>query len=129
MDGPITAGQVKEKSLFQDSDGNAVPAKTMCHNCSKLKIFLGALAFSFFAKGFSGSYMKSMSSQIERRFEISSSIFGIIDGSFEIGNLMVMVLVSYLGPRVHRPKIIAVGCLIMSVGAFVSVMPQFLTGR
>jgi len=26
-----------------------------------------------------------MSSQIERRFEISSSIVGIIDGSFEIG--------------------------------------------
>ncbi|NWW40905.1 SO1C1 protein, partial [Panurus biarmicus] len=93
------------------------------------QIFLGALAFSFFAKGLSGSYMKSMSSQIERRFEISSSIVGIIDGSFEIGNLMVMVLVSYLGPRVHRPKIIAVGCLIMSVGAFLSVMPQFLMGR
>lgn len=49
------------------------------------QIFLGALSFSFFAKGFSGSYMKSMSSQIERRFEISSSIVGIIDGSFEIG--------------------------------------------
>uniref|UniRef100_A0A8C0BMJ8 Solute carrier organic anion transporter family member n=1 Tax=Buteo japonicus TaxID=224669 RepID=A0A8C0BMJ8_9AVES len=92
-------------------------------------IFLGALAFSFFAKGLSGSYMKSMSSQIERRFEISSSIVGIIDGSFEIGNLMVMVLVSYLGPRVHRPKVIAVGCLIMSLGAFLSVMPQFLMGR
>uniref|UniRef100_A0A663MVC9 Solute carrier organic anion transporter family member n=2 Tax=Athene cunicularia TaxID=194338 RepID=A0A663MVC9_ATHCN len=73
--------------------------------------------------------MKSMSSQIERRFEISSSIVGIIDGSFEIGNLMVMVLVSYLGPRVHRPKVIAVGCLIMSLGAFLSVMPQFLMGR
>ncbi|EMP25015.1 Solute carrier organic anion transporter family member 1C1 [Chelonia mydas] len=29
--------------------------------------------------------MKSMSSQIERRFEISSSVVGIIDGSFEIG--------------------------------------------
>uniref|UniRef100_A0A803WDI8 Solute carrier organic anion transporter family member n=1 Tax=Ficedula albicollis TaxID=59894 RepID=A0A803WDI8_FICAL len=129
MDRPVTAGQLKEKSLFQDSDGSAVPARTVCHNCSKLKIFLGALAFSFFAKGFSGSYMKSMSSQIERRFEISSSIVGIIDGSFEIGNLMVMVLVSYLGPRVHRPKIIAVGCLIMSVGAFLSVMPQFLMGR
>ncbi|KFQ22517.1 Solute carrier organic anion transporter family member 1C1, partial [Merops nubicus] len=94
-----------------------------------LQIFLAALAFSFFAKGFSGSYMKSMSSQIERRFEISSSIVGIIDGSFEIGNLMVMVLVSYLGPRVHRPKVIAVGCLVMSVGAFLSVMPQFLMGR
>ncbi|XP_025948475.1 solute carrier organic anion transporter family member 1C1-like isoform X1 [Dromaius novaehollandiae] len=129
MDGRITTGQLKDKAPFQDKNGRAVLAKQMCHNCSKLKIFLGALAFSFFAKGFSGSYMKSMSSQIERRFEISSSIVGIIDGSFEIGNLMVMVLVSYLGPKVHRPKVIAVGCLIMSLGAFLSVMPQFLMGR
>ncbi|XP_071671740.1 solute carrier organic anion transporter family member 1C1-like isoform X3 [Patagioenas fasciata] len=129
MDRSVTAGQLKDKSLFQDTDDSAVPVKSVCHNCSKLKIFLGALAFSFFAKGFSGSYMKSMSSQIERRFEISSSIFGIIDGSFEIGNLMVMVLVSYLGPRVHRPKVIGVGCLIMSLGAFLSVIPQFLMGR
>ncbi|XP_064887032.1 solute carrier organic anion transporter family member 1C1 isoform X2 [Columba livia] len=129
MDRSVTAGQLKDKSLFQDTDDSAVPVKGVCHSCSKLKIFLGALAFSFFAKGFSGSYMKSMSSQIERRFEISSSIFGIIDGSFEIGNLMVMVLVSYLGPRVHRPKVIGVGCLIMSLGAFLSVIPQFLMGR
>ncbi|OXB70463.1 UNVERIFIED_CONTAM: hypothetical protein H355_009899 [Colinus virginianus] len=129
MDKIITTGKFKDKPPYQDSNSTVVPAKFMCHNCSKLKIFLGALAFSFFAKGFSGSYMKSMSSQIERRFEISSSIVGIIDGSFELGNLMVMVLVSYLGPRVHRPKVIAVGCLIMSLGAFLSVMPQFLMGR
>ncbi|XP_032301913.1 solute carrier organic anion transporter family member 1C1-like isoform X2 [Coturnix japonica] len=129
MDKIITTGKLQDKPPFQDSNSAEVPAKVMCRNCSKLKIFLGALAFSFFAKGFSGSYMKSMSSQIERRFEISSSIFGIIDGSFELGNLMVMVLVSYLGPRVHRPRVIAVGCLIMSLGAFLSVMPQFLMGR
>ncbi|XP_071898584.1 solute carrier organic anion transporter family member 1C1 isoform X2 [Anas platyrhynchos] len=105
MDKTITTGKFKDRPPLQDSNGSMVPAKGGCHNCSKLKIFLGALAFSFFAKGLSGSYMKSMSSQIERRFEISSSIVGIIDGSFELGNLMVMILVSYLGPRVHRPKL------------------------
>uniref|UniRef100_A0A8D2LG79 Solute carrier organic anion transporter family member n=1 Tax=Varanus komodoensis TaxID=61221 RepID=A0A8D2LG79_VARKO len=78
-----------------------------------------ALAFSFFAKGFAGSYMKSMYTQIERRFEISSSLVGLIDGSFEIGNLLVIILVSYLGPKVHRPKVIAAGCLVMSLGSFV----------
>lgn len=56
-------------------------------------------------------------------------IFVLALSPVDAGNLMVMVLVSYLGPRVHRPKIIAVGCLIMSVGAFLSVMPQFLMGR
>uniref|UniRef100_A0ACB8FNM1 Uncharacterized protein n=1 Tax=Sphaerodactylus townsendi TaxID=933632 RepID=A0ACB8FNM1_9SAUR len=96
---------------------------------SKLKIFLGALAFSFFAKGFTGSYTKSMVTQIERRFEISSSINGLIDGSFEIGNLVVLILVSYLGSRIHRPKAIAIGCLIMAIGAFIAVTPHFIMGR
>ncbi|XP_042325917.1 solute carrier organic anion transporter family member 1C1-like isoform X2 [Sceloporus undulatus] len=73
--------------------------------------------------------MKSMMTQIERRFEISSSVTGLIDGSFEIGNLFVLVLVSYLGPKVHRPKVIAVGCFIMSIGAFLSVIPHFIMGR
>uniref|UniRef100_A0A8D2Q5T9 Solute carrier organic anion transporter family member n=1 Tax=Varanus komodoensis TaxID=61221 RepID=A0A8D2Q5T9_VARKO len=93
------------------------------------KIFLAALAFSFFAKGFAGSYMKSMYTQIERRFEISSSLVGLIDGSFEIGNLLVIILVSYLGPKVHRPKVIAAGCLVMSLGSFVMVVPHFIMGR
>uniref|UniRef100_A0A8D2LFU4 Major facilitator superfamily (MFS) profile domain-containing protein n=1 Tax=Varanus komodoensis TaxID=61221 RepID=A0A8D2LFU4_VARKO len=91
-------------------------------------IFLAALAFSFFAKGFAGSYMKSMYTQIERRFEISSSLVGLIDGSFEIGNLLVIILVSYLGPKVHRPKVIAAGCLVMSLGSFVMVVPHFIMG-
>ncbi|KAJ7329234.1 hypothetical protein JRQ81_015408, partial [Phrynocephalus forsythii] len=93
------------------------------------EIFLIALAFSYFAKGFSGSYMKSMMTQIERRFEISSSVTGLIDGSFELGNLLVMILVSYLGPKIHRPKVIGIGCIIMSIGAFVSVVPHFIMGR
>uniref|UniRef100_A0A8D0BRP7 Solute carrier organic anion transporter family member n=1 Tax=Salvator merianae TaxID=96440 RepID=A0A8D0BRP7_SALMN len=97
--------------------------------CLKFKIFLGALAFSFFAKGFSGSYMKSVMIQIERRFEIPSFIVGLIDGSFELGNLLVLVIVSYLGSKVNRPRVIAVGCLIMSIGSFTSALSHFIMGR
>lgn len=39
MDRPIAAGQLKEKPVFQDSDGSAVSAKPVCHNCSKLKVW------------------------------------------------------------------------------------------
>nr|XP_005296647.1 solute carrier organic anion transporter family member 1C1-like isoform X1 [Chrysemys picta bellii] len=129
METRMIPDQSKDNPPFLDRSIGPLPVKRMYPYFSKLKIFLGALAFSFFAKGFSGSYMKSMSTQIERRFEISSSVVGIIDGSFEIGNLMVMILVSYLGSKVHRPKVIAAGCLIMSFGTFLSVMPHFLMGR
>ncbi|KAL8222288.1 UNVERIFIED_CONTAM: Solute carrier organic anion transporter member 1C1 [Gekko kuhli] len=96
---------------------------------SATEIFLGALSFVYFAKALSGSYLKSTITQIERRFDIPSSLVGLIDGSFEIGNLLIIIFVSYFGAKLHRPKIIGAGCLIMSLGTFIIAMPQFFMGQ
>ncbi|XP_041650459.1 solute carrier organic anion transporter family member 1C1-like isoform X1 [Cheilinus undulatus] len=101
--------------------------KNSCH--PNLKMFLAALSFAYFAKALSGSYMKSTITQLERRFEIPSYLIGIIDGSFEIGNLLVIAFVSYFGAKLHRPKIIAIGCVLMSFGTFLIAMPHFIIGR
>ncbi|KAM5172162.1 solute carrier organic anion transporter family member 1C1-like [Mantella aurantiaca] len=107
---------------------NVPPAnqKRLC--CGSLKMFLTALCFTYFAKAFSGSYMKSSITQIERRFDISSSTVGMVDGSFEIGNLLVIAFISYFGAKLHRPRIIAAGCIVMSLGSFLTVMPHFFMG-
>lgn len=55
MDRPITAGQLKDKSLFQDSDGSTIPAKSVCHICSKLKVWSGALNTYFLCNTENGS--------------------------------------------------------------------------
>ncbi|XP_057183923.1 solute carrier organic anion transporter family member 1C1-like [Triplophysa rosa] len=96
--------------------------------CSKLKMFLVAMSCVFFAKAFQGSYMKSSITQIERRFDIPSSLIGVIDGSFELGNLLVIAFVSYFGARLHRPRLIGIGCLIMAVASFITAMPHFFQG-
>ncbi|XP_051238779.1 solute carrier organic anion transporter family member 1C1-like isoform X1 [Dicentrarchus labrax] len=101
--------------------------KNSCH--PNLKMFLAALSFAYFAKALSGSYMKSTITQLERRFDIPSYLIGIIDGSFEIGNLLVIAFVSYFGAKLHRPKIIAIGCILMSFGTFLIAMPHFIIGR
>ncbi|XP_036036608.1 solute carrier organic anion transporter family member 1C1 isoform X5 [Onychomys torridus] len=93
--------------------------------CGELKVFLGALSFVYFAKALAEGYLKSTITQIERRFDISSSLVGIIDGSFEIGNLLVITFVSYFGAKLHRPKIIGAGCLVMGVGTMLITAPQF----
>uniref|UniRef100_A0A8C3YMM3 Solute carrier organic anion transporter family member n=1 Tax=Catagonus wagneri TaxID=51154 RepID=A0A8C3YMM3_9CETA len=72
--------------------------------------------------------MKSFITQIERRFDISSSTSGLIDGSFEIGNLLVIVFVSYFGAKLHRPKIIGTGCFIMGLGSILTALPHFFMG-
>uniref|UniRef100_A0AAX7SWX1 Solute carrier organic anion transporter family member n=1 Tax=Astatotilapia calliptera TaxID=8154 RepID=A0AAX7SWX1_ASTCA len=91
-------------------------------------MFLVALSFAYFAKALSGSYMKSTITQLERRFDIPSYLIGVIDGSFEIGNLLVIAFVSYFGAKLHRPKIIAVGCVLMSIGTFIIALPHFIIG-
>ncbi|XP_044199331.1 solute carrier organic anion transporter family member 1C1-like [Thunnus albacares] len=96
--------------------------------CSKLKLFLASMAFVYFAKAFCGAYMKSSITQIERRFDIPSSLIGVIDGSFEMGNLLVIAFVSYFGAKLHRPRLIGIGCLIMSAGSFLIALPHFFQG-
>uniref|UniRef100_A0A674NG86 Solute carrier organic anion transporter family member n=1 Tax=Takifugu rubripes TaxID=31033 RepID=A0A674NG86_TAKRU len=96
--------------------------------CRQGWMFLVALSFAYFAKALSGSYMKSTITQLERRFDIPSYLIGVIDGSFEIGNLLVIAFVSYFGAKLHRPKIIGVGCVLMSIGTFIIALPHFITG-
>ncbi|XP_060240390.1 solute carrier organic anion transporter family member 1A5-like isoform X2 [Meriones unguiculatus] len=96
---------------------------------SKIKIFLLALTCAYISKGLSGAYMNSMLTQIERRFSLPTSIVGVISGSFEMGNLLLIIFVSYFGRKMHRPIIIGVGCAVMGLGCFLISLPHFLMGR
>uniref|UniRef100_A0A8C0F6P0 Solute carrier organic anion transporter family member n=1 Tax=Bubo bubo TaxID=30461 RepID=A0A8C0F6P0_BUBBB len=93
-----------------------------------IRAFLAALSFSYLSKTLSGTIMKSSITQIERRFDLTSSTVGFIDGSFEIGNLLVIAFVSYFGAKLHRPKVIAVGCFTMALGSLLTAMPHFFMG-
>uniref|UniRef100_S4RKE3 Solute carrier organic anion transporter family member n=1 Tax=Petromyzon marinus TaxID=7757 RepID=S4RKE3_PETMA len=94
-----------------------------------LQVFLLCLSLLFFSKAMSGSYMKSSITSIERHFDLPSSVAGIIDGGFEMGNLLVITAVSYFGARFHRPRIIAAGATLMGLGTLLIALPHFLMGR
>ncbi|XP_056408935.1 solute carrier organic anion transporter family member 1A2-like isoform X2 [Hyla sarda] len=105
----------------------ATAQKTCC--MSTLKVFLCALSFAYITKSLALVYSRSMITQIERRFNIPSSLVGVIDGSFDIGNLLVITLVSYFGAKLHRPRMIAIGCLIMFLGSCLTATPHFIMRR
>uniref|UniRef100_A0AAQ6AHD7 Solute carrier organic anion transporter family member n=1 Tax=Amphiprion ocellaris TaxID=80972 RepID=A0AAQ6AHD7_AMPOC len=92
------------------------------------QLFLASMAFVYFSKAFGGAYMKSSITQIERRFDIPSSLIGFIDGSFEMGNLLVIAFVSYFGAKLHRPRLIGIGCVIMAAGCYLTALPHFFQG-
>ncbi|KAM6211786.1 solute carrier organic anion transporter family member 1C1-like [Sarcoramphus papa] len=124
------SNQEAEPAQLLDDDANKdLPVKKKTSCCTGLKAFLAALSFSYFSKTLSGTIMKSSITQIERRFDLTSSTVGFIDGSFEMGNLLVIAFVSYFGAKLHRPKVIAVGCFTMALGSLLTAMPHFFMGH
>ncbi|KAI1235203.1 hypothetical protein IHE44_0002840 [Lamprotornis superbus] len=73
--------------------------------------------------------LKSVSvlTTLERRFNLQSADVGVIASSFEIGNLALILFVSYFGARGHRPRLIGCGGIVMALGALLSALPEFLT--
>uniref|UniRef100_A0A3P8SSP9 Solute carrier organic anion transporter family member n=1 Tax=Amphiprion percula TaxID=161767 RepID=A0A3P8SSP9_AMPPE len=47
----------------------------------------------------------------------------------EVGNLLFLAVVSHFGAKLHRPRLIAVGCFLMAVGAFLTGLTHFFMGR
>jgi len=66
---------------------------------------------------------------IERRFGLQSTQSGIISSSYDIGSLIIIIPVSFLGGKASasKPKWIASGMLVMGLGSFVWTLPHFST--
>ncbi|XP_063170532.1 solute carrier organic anion transporter family member 3A1 isoform X2 [Candoia aspera] len=94
---------------------------------SSIQIFLVSECVLMLAQGTVGAYLVSVLTTLERRFNLQSADVGVIASSFEIGNLALILFVSYFGARGHRPRLIGCGGIIMALGALLSALPEFLT--
>uniref|UniRef100_A0A3B3R472 Solute carrier organic anion transporter family member n=1 Tax=Paramormyrops kingsleyae TaxID=1676925 RepID=A0A3B3R472_9TELE len=109
----------------EDEQRDDSQKKSSCF--SSIKIFLVSECALMLAQGTVGAYLVSVLTTLERRFNLQSADVGVIASSFEIGNLALILFVSYFGARAHRPRLIGCGGIVMALGALLSALPEFLT--
>lgn len=74
----------------------------------------------------SSGYFNSVITTIEKRFDIPSRMTGIIASTFEIGNLITVIFVSYFGTHRHIPKWIGCGVVVTGIGSLIFSLAHFI---
>ncbi|XP_042554510.1 solute carrier organic anion transporter family member 3A1 isoform X2 [Dipodomys spectabilis] len=123
----VAAGGGRSGELQADEAQRSKKKKKKASCFSNIKIFLVSECALMLAQGTVGAYLVSVLTTLERRFNLQSADVGVIASSFEIGNLALILFVSYFGARGHRPRLIGCGGIVMALGALLSALPEFLT--
>ena len=125
--------QAEAEELEEDysdlQDCGYLACKPACAaSLASIKVFVLLLSVLVtLQQALSSGYLNSVITTIEKRYEIPSSISGIIASMYEVGNVGTIIFVSYLGSRRHIPVWIGTGVLFMGVGSITFVLPHFLS--
>ncbi|KAH3712847.1 hypothetical protein DPMN_072605 [Dreissena polymorpha] len=98
--------------------------------CASVKLFVFFMCILITMSGtLSTGYLNSVITTIEKRFELGSSMSGLIAASYEFGSLVAVIFISYFGGRRHIPRWIGKGVILMGFGALLFALPHIIAQK
>ncbi|NXW09670.1 SO4C1 protein, partial [Fregetta grallaria] len=68
-------------------------------------------------------------STIEKRYELNSSLTGLISASYDIAFCILSLFVSFIGERGHKPRWLAFSAFMLGLGSLIFSLPHFSSGK
>ncbi|XP_054144486.1 solute carrier organic anion transporter family member 4C1-like [Melozone crissalis] len=98
--------------------------------CNNAKGYLAAYSLLAVFQGIVVNGLINISiSTIEKRYELNSSLTGLISASYDIAFCLLSLFVSYLGERGHKPRWLAFSAFMLGLGSLVFSLPHFSSGK
>ncbi|XP_037980758.1 solute carrier organic anion transporter family member 4C1 isoform X2 [Motacilla alba alba] len=103
------------------------PALQLCNNSAG---YLAAYSLLAIFQGIVVNGLINISiSTIEKRYELNSSLTGLISASYDIAFCLLSLFVSYFGERGHKPRWLAFSAFMLGLGSLVFSLPHFSSGK
>uniref|UniRef100_A0A8C3Y751 Solute carrier organic anion transporter family member n=1 Tax=Catharus ustulatus TaxID=91951 RepID=A0A8C3Y751_CATUS len=98
--------------------------------CNNSKGYLAAYSLLAVFQGIVVNGLINISiSTIEKRYELNSSLTGLISASYDIAFCVLSLFVSYFGERGHKPRWLAFSAFMLGVGSLIYSLPHFTSGK
>ncbi|XP_062984838.1 solute carrier organic anion transporter family member 4C1 [Elgaria multicarinata webbii] len=102
------------------------PALQVCNSAKGYLVFYSLL--SIFQGIVVNGLINVNISTIEKRFDLNSSLTGVISAGYDISFSVLCLFISFYGERGHKPRWLAFASFLIAVGSLVFSLPHFTSG-
>lgn len=94
--------------------------------CANIWTFLFLFSLCYLIETITFTYLITTVQAIERQFQIPSKLSGFLTASSDIGYVLTVVILAYMGNKGNRARWIGAGCLLIAAACLLASTPHYI---